>query len=251
MKVLLFLSIVILFLCSGINQDQPGATEIVKKADEKMRGEKSSESTMTMQIIRPSWTRSVSFKTWTLGTDYSLVLITAPAKEKGQAFLKRRNEMWNWNPQINRIIKLPPSMLAQGWMGSDFTNDDMLNQSSIVVDYTHAISGSESISGRDCFRISLIPKEDAPVVWGRVVLWISKSDYLQLKAEYYDEDDLLMKTETASDIKNLGGRMIPARFELVPADRKGNITVVTVDAVKFNVPIAESYFSQQNMQKIR
>jgi len=251
MKVLLFLSIVILFLCSGINQDQPGATEIVKKADEKMRGEKSSESTMTMQIIRPSWTRSVSFKTWTLGTDYSLVLITAPAKEKGQAFLKRRNEMWNWNPQINRIIKLPPSMLAQGWMGSDFTNDDMLNQSSIVVDYTHAISGSESISGRDCYRISLIPKEDAPVVWGRVVLWISKSDYLQLKAEYYDEDDLLMKTETASDIKNLGGRMIPARFELVPADRKGNITVVTVDAVKFNVPIAESYFSQQNMQKIR
>jgi len=251
MKVLLFLSIVILFLCSGINQDQPGATEIVKKADEKMRGEKSSESTMTMQIIRPSWTRSVSFKTWTLGTDYSLVLITAPAKEKGQAFLKRRNEMWNWNPQINRIIKLPPSMLAQGWMGSDFTNDDMLNQSSIVVDYTHAISGSESISGRDCYRIGLIPKEDAPVVWGRVVLWISKSDYLQLKAEYYDEDDLLIKTETASDIKNLGGRMIPARFELVPADRKGNITVVTVDAVKFNVPIAESYFSQQNMQKIR
>jgi len=251
MKVFLFLSIVILFLCSGINQDQPGATEIVKKADEKMRGEKSSESTMTMQIIRPSWTRSVSFKTWTLGTDYSLVLITAPAKEKGQAFLKRRNEMWNWNPQINRIIKLPPSMLAQGWMGSDFTNDDMLNQSSIVVDYTHAISGSESISGRDCYRISLIPKEDAPVVWGRVVLWISKSDYLQLKAEYYDEDDLLIKTETASDIKNLGGRMIPARFELVPAERKGNITVVTVDAVKFNVPITESYFSQQNMQKIR
>jgi len=230
---------------------QPSATEIVKKADEKMRGEKSSESTMTMNIIRPTWTRSVTFKTWTLGSDYSLVLITSPAKEKGQTFLKRKNEMWNWNPGINRIIKLPPSMLAQGWMGSDFTNDDILNQSSIVVDYTHSISGTENISGRECYKITLIPKEDAPVVWGRVMLWISKTDYLQLKAEFYDEDDFLVKTETASDIKNIGGRTIPARLELVPADKKGNVTVVTIDAILFNLPMSESYFSQQNMQKVR
>lgn len=236
--------------CSAV-VSQPSATDIVRKADEKMRGEKSSESTMTMQIVRPTWTRSISFKTWTLGTDYSLVLITAPAKEKGQTFLKRGNEMWSWNPQINRIIKLPPSMLAQGWMGSDFTNDDILNQSSIVVDYTHSFAGSETVSGRDCYKVNLVPKEDAPVVWGRVVLWISKSDFLLLKSEYYDEDDVLVKSETASDIKNMGGRTIPARYELVPADKKGNVTVITMDAVKFNVPLSESFFSQQNMQKVR
>jgi outer membrane lipoprotein-sorting protein len=242
---------VILLLLSTAVAAQPTATEIVKKADEKMRGEKSSESTMTMQIVRPTWTRSVSFRSWTLSTDYSLVLITAPAKEKGQAFLKRKNEMWNWNPSINRIIKLPPSMLAQGWMGSDFTNDDILNQSSVVVDYTHAISGNEKISGRDCYKITLTPKEDAPVVWGKVILWISKTDYLQLKADYYDEDEYLVKTETASEIKSMDGRVIATRFELIPADKAGNRTIVTIDAIKFNVPLAESFFSQQNLQKVR
>lgn len=230
---------------------QPTAYEIVKLADEKMRGEKSSESTMTMQVIRPGWTRTVGFKSWSLGTAFSMVLITAPAKEKGQSFLKRSNEMWNWNPSINRIIKLPPSMLAQGWMGSDFTNDDLLNQSSVVVDYTHTLSGNETVSGKDCYKIFLIPKEDAAVVWGRVVLWISKGDYLQLKAEYYDEDNYLVKTETASDIKIMDGRMIATRFDLVPADKPGNRTQLTLDAIRFNIPMSESFFSQQNMQKVR
>jgi len=242
---------VILLLFSITVIAQPTATEVVKKADEKMRGEKSSESTMTMQIVRPSWTRSVTFKSWTLGTDYSLVLITAPAKEKGQSFLKRKNEMWNWNPSINRIIKLPPSMLAQGWMGSDFTNDDILNQASVVVDYFHAFSGDEKISGSDCYKIKLTPKEDAPVVWAKVILWISKIDYLQLKAEYYDEDEYLVKTESASEIKSMDGRVIATRFELIPAEKAGNRTIVTMDAIKFNVTLAESFFSQQNLQKVR
>jgi outer membrane lipoprotein-sorting protein len=230
---------------------QPTATEIVKKADEKMRGEKSSENTMTMQIIRPAWTRSVTFKSWSLGTDFSMVLITAPAKEKGQAFLKRKNEMWNWNPTINRIIKLPPSMLAQGWMGSDFTNDDMLNQSSVVVDYTHVFSGRENILGKECYKITLTPREDAPVVWGQVILWISVTDFMELKAAYYDEDNMLVKTETATEIKTMDNRIIPTRYELVPADKKGNVTIVTLNTIKFNVPLAESFFSQQNLQKVR
>jgi outer membrane lipoprotein-sorting protein len=230
---------------------QPTATEIVKKADEKMRGEKSSESMLTMQIIRPTWTRSVTFKTWSLGTDYSMVLILEPAKEKGQSFLKRRNEMWSWNPAINRIIKLPPSMLAQGWMGSDYTNDDLLNQSSIVVDYTHSIVGNEILLNKDCYKINLVPKENAPVVWGKLILWISKEDFLQLKAEYYDEDGYLVKTETASEIRNMEGRIIPTRFVLVPAEKTGNRTLITLNAIKFNVSLAESFFSQQNLQKVR
>jgi outer membrane lipoprotein-sorting protein len=179
------------------------------------------------------------------------VLITAPAKEKGQSFLKRKNEMWSWNPAINRIIKLPPSMLAQGWMGSDFTNDDLLNQSSVVVDYTHVFSGNETISGRECHKITLTPKEDAPVVWGRMILWISKGDYLELKAEFYDEEGYLVKTETASEIKTMDGRVITTRFELIPADKPGNRTVLTLGTIRFNVPLEESFFSQQNLKNIR
>lgn len=227
------------------------AKEIVRKADAKMRGEKSSYSTMTMTIVRPTWERTVSFKNWTKGTEYSMALITAPAKEKGQAFLKREKEMWSWNPTINRMIKLPPSMLAQGWMGSDFTNDDLLNESSVVVDYTHNKLGEDVIAGRKCYKIELIPLEDAAVVWGKIYIWISVNEYLWMKAEYYDEDEYLIKTETAYDIKNMDGRIIPAKYELIPADKQGHKTVVVMDEIKFNIPVSDNFFSQQNMKKVR
>lgn len=227
------------------------ATEIVRRADAKLRGEKSSFSIMTMQIVRPSWERSISFKTWTKGTDLSLVLITSPKKESGQTFLKRQREMWNWNPTISRMIKLPPSMLSQGWMGSDFTNDDLLNQSSIVVDYTHKIIGEEKISGRDCYKIELLPKENAPVVWGKIITWISKSDDLQLKNEYYDEDGYLVKTEIANDIKSMDDRVIPTHYELIPADEPDQKTIVVMENIKFNIDLNDSFFSQQNMKRVR
>jgi outer membrane lipoprotein-sorting protein len=241
-----------LFLFMGISalfsQD---AREIIKKADEKMQGEETSYSTMTMKIIRPAWERDVTFKSWTKGRDYSLALVTAPPKESGQTFLKRENEMWNWNPTINRLIKLPPSMMSQGWMGSDFSNDDLLKESSIVVDYTHKITGSESIDGRDCYIIELLPHEDAAVVWGKIIKWISKEDFLQLKSKYYDEDDYLIKTETAYDIKTMDGRLIPTRFELIPEEEEGHKTVVILDEIQFNKPIDDSFFSQQNMKRVR
>jgi outer membrane lipoprotein-sorting protein len=122
MKRFTCISILLLFvlLIPVYGQD---AREIIKKADEKMQGEETSQSTMTMTIVRPTWQREVTFKSWTKGRDYSLALVTAPAKEAGQTFLKRETEMWNWNPTINRLIKLPPSMMSQGWMGSDFSND--------------------------------------------------------------------------------------------------------------------------------
>jgi len=227
------------------------AREIIKKADEKMQGEETSYSTMTMKIIRPAWERDVTFRSWTKGRDYSLALVTAPPKESGQTFLKRENEMWNWNPTINRLIKLPPSMMSQGWMGSDFSNDDLLKESSIVVDYTHKITGSESIDGRDCYIIELLPHEDAAVVWGKIIKWISKDDFLQLKSEYYDEDDYLIKTETAYDIKTMDGRLIPTRFELIPEEEEGHQTVVILDEIQFNKPIDDSFFSQQNMKRVR
>ncbi len=226
------------------------ATEIVKRADDKMRGEESGITEMSMRIIRPSWERTIEFKSWGKGTEKSLVLITAPAKEKGQTFLKLDREMWSWNPTISRTIKLPPSMLSQGWMGSDFTNDDLLNQRSIVVDYTHKIIGEEKLEDRECYMIELLPKEDAPVVWGKILFWITKTDDILLKSEYYDEDEYLVKTELGKNIKNMSGRIIPTVFELIPADEEDNKTVVTIKSIQFNVPMDDSFFSIQNMKRI-
>jgi outer membrane lipoprotein-sorting protein len=241
----------ICLLALSIPSHAQDAREIIKKADEKMQGEQTSQSTMTMTIVRPAWERVITFKSWTKGRDYTLALITAPAREKGQSFLKRENEMWNWNPTINRLIKLPPSMMSQGWMGSDFSNDDLLKESSIVVDYTHTVIGEEEIEGWECYKIELIPLEDAAVVWGKIYKWISKKEFLQMKSEYFDEDDYLIKTELAYDIKTMDGRVIPAKFELIPEDEEGHKTVVVMDEILFNKPISDGFFSQQNMKKVR
>lgn len=236
---------VLLALTCSYGQD---ASEIIKKADEKFQG-KSSYSEMKMTIVRPKWSRTINFKSCNLGNDYSMTLITDPAKEKGQTFLKREDNMWSWNPTISRLIKLPPAMMSQGWMGSDFSNDDLLNESSIVKDYTHKIIGSEVVSGLDCYKIELTPKEDAAVVWGKLIKWISKKDYLQLKTQYFDEDDYLVKTESASKIKLMSGREIPTYFLLEPADEPGNKTIVEMINVKYDIIVSESFFSQQNMKK--
>ena len=227
------------------------ATDIIKRADDKMRGEKSGYSVMSMKIVRPTWDRTITFKSWNLGTEHSLVYIMSPAKEKGQTFLKRNREMWNWNPQISRMIKLPTSMLSQGWMGSDFTNDDLLNQRSIVVDYTHSIVAEEEVEGELCYKILLDPKPDAPVVWGKMYMWISKKHIINLKTEYFDEDDYLVKTELGYDLKDFDGRYLPAIFEIIPADEEGKKTIVTVTEMKFNIDVKESFFSQQNMKRVR
>ncbi|MDD4033648.1 MAG: outer membrane lipoprotein-sorting protein, partial [Bacteroidales bacterium] len=165
-KVLIAVSLIFISL-SGFSQETD-IREIVRKSDEKFRG-KSSTGTFSMTIQRPSWSRTLSMKSWNLGTEYSLIYVTAPAKEKGQVFLKRNNEMWNWVPSIERMIKIPPSMMMQSWMGSDFTNDDLVKESSIVNDYTHKLIGEETIEGYTCYKIKLIPLEEAPVVWGKVL----------------------------------------------------------------------------------
>jgi outer membrane lipoprotein-sorting protein len=250
-KILFVAGIMLAVAVASLQAQALTAKEIVKKADAKMRGEKSSYSTMTMTIVRPTWQRKIGFKNWTKGTEYSLALITEPAKERGQTYLKRENEMWSWNPTINRMIKLPPSMLSQGWMGSDYSNDDLLNESSVVVDYTHRILGQEDVAGRKCYKIELIPLKDAAVVWGKIYVWISVNDYLWMKAEYYDEDDYLIKTELAYDIKNMDGRVIPTKYELIPADKQGHKTIIVMDEIKFNIAVSDNFFSQQNMKKVR
>lgn len=244
----------LVLLCAGftnLNAQTLTASDVIKKADEKFNGEKSSLMVMTMTIVRPTWQRTIEFRNWALGRDYALTLITAPAKDAGQTFLKRATEMWSWNPSINRLIKLPPSMMSQGWMGSDYTNDDILKESSVVNDYVHSFEGDENTGGRDCYKIRMVAKDDAAVIWGRQIRWIDKKEFLVMKAELYDEDDILVRTETGSDIKMMDGRTIQTRIELVPAEEPGNKTVVTIKEIKFNIPLQESFFSQQNMKNIR
>jgi len=248
-------STIILYLLLGsslmIAAQDLSPTEIIRKADEKFNGEKTSTSIMAMTIVRPTWERTIEFKNWTSGKEYALTLITAPAKEKGQSFLKRQNEMWSWNPTISRLIKLPPSMMSQGWMGSDYTNDDILKESSVVNDYNHMIVGEEEYEGRLCYKIKMVAKEDAAVIWGHQVRWIDKKDFLFLKSELYDQDGYLVRTELGSEIKPMDGRLIPTRIELIPAEEENQKTIIEIKEIQFNEAMEDAFFSQQNMKRIR
>jgi outer membrane lipoprotein-sorting protein len=247
------LILILLFIAPALSIVAQDLTpkEIVRKADEKFNGEKTSTSMMAMTIVRPTWERTIELTNWTSGRDFALTLITAPAKDKGQTFLKRQNEMWSWNPTISRLIKLPPSMMSQGWMGSDYTNDDILKESSVVNDYDHQIIGEEEVDGRLCYKIKLVAKEDAAVIWGHQIRWIDKKDFLFLKSELYDEDAYLVRTETGSEIKTMDGRLIPTRIEMIPAEEEGHKTIIEIKETRFNAPIKESFFSQQNMKRVR
>ncbi len=246
---LLILSIVVFSLGSEKTKAQ-SAKEIVTKAEDNIRG-LSSVMEMTIEIIRPTWSRSMSIKSWTKGEQYSLAEITAPAKDAGTVFLKRVKEIWNWLPTIERVVKLPPSMMAQSWMGTDFTNDDLVKASSRINDYTHKILGDSVIEGRNCWKIEMIPLPEAAVIWGKVYMWIDQKDYLELRLEFYDEDGRLVNILQCSDIRNMGGRTIPAKMEMIPAEKKGQETVIKYKSARFNQPISEDFFTTENMKKAR
>jgi outer membrane lipoprotein-sorting protein len=253
MKTKLALIVCFLLLISNghkLYSQELTSKEIIKKADDKGRG-LTSQGIMTLTIVRPDWSRSVTMKSWSKGTEYSLIYITAPAKEKGQVFLKRQKDMWNWVPSIERMIKIPPSMMMQSWMGSDFTNDDLVKESSIVVDYNQKLLGKETVRGMECYKIELIPLQDAAVTWGKVITWITVNGFNQWKAEYYDEDTELVNRMNAYDIKKMGDREIPTRLEIEPVNKKGNKTILQINNSVFNQPIADSFFSQQNMKRIK
>ncbi|MDX1479995.1 MAG: outer membrane lipoprotein-sorting protein [Saprospiraceae bacterium] len=234
----------------GSAYSQQSAQQILQRSLDLVNGN-SNTATLKMSIIRPSWQRDIEIKTWSLGTEYSLILITSPARDRGTAFLKRDNELWNWQPRIERTIKLPPSMMLQSWMGSDFTNDDLVKQSSIVDDYEHRILGEESIDGRLCYKIELVPLPDAPVVWGKILTWIEKDAYLTLKNEFYDEDGYIVNTMYGKQVKEMDGRLIPTVLEVVPAGEDAQETVIEYLDIDFDVDIPESFFSVQNMKRVK
>ena len=243
-----YLLIIPLLIVTSINAQT--AKEIVEKADELMRAN-SSYSEIEMTIQKPDWSRTMGMKVWALEPDYAIIYITEPARDKGTVTLKRFNEVWNWLPSAQKVIKIPPSMMLQSWMGSDFTNDDLVRASSIVKDYTHELIGEEKINGYDCYKIKLIPKPEAGVVWGKIISWISKEKYLQVKTDYYDEEDTLIKSFLGTEEQKMDGRDIFAHWEMIPYNEPGNKTILDYKEIKFNIKIEESYFSEQNMKRVR
>jgi len=249
-KILMMLYLIFIVLFQVTNLSAESAKEIVQKANELIRAN-SSYSEVTMKIVKPDWSRELGMKIWSLEPDYSLVLITSPAKDKGTVFLKREKEVWNWIPTISKVIKIPPSMMLQSWMGSDFNNDDLVRQSSIVKDYEHEIIAEENYDGFDCYKIQLNPKPEAGVVWGKIVTWISKKGYLQLRADYYDEDEFLIKSMIGSNVQIMGSRTIPTHWEMIPQDKPGQKTVMDYKDIEFNIKTDASFYSQKNMKRVR
>jgi outer membrane lipoprotein-sorting protein len=238
----------VLFLSLNLSAQEP--KEIIRRMEDNMRGA-SSYSEMTMQTIRPRFTREVTMKSWALGDDYSLVLITAPARDAGTAFLKRKNEIWNYVPNIDRTVKMPPSMMAQSWMGSDFTNDDMVRGSSTVDDFNHRLLGKETVDGTEAYKIEMIPLPDTPVAFDKIIYWISTGAYLPVRIQNYDERGEMVSTINFKEVKNLSGRSLPTVMEMIPGDKPGHKTIVITHKIDFGVNLNQGFFSQQNMRNVR
>lgn len=236
-------------LVAGSAQSQD-AREIIRQMEHNLHGD-ASVNEMSMQVVRPRYTREVTMRSWSLGDDYSLIYVTAPARDAGTAFLKRGNEIWNYQPNIDRTIKMPPSMLSQSWMGSDFTNDDLVNASSFTNDFSHEHTGTEIIDGHECYVIEMKPNPDNPIVYEKVIYWVSKEYYLPVRTENYDEYDDLVSTVHFREIKNMGGKYIHTIMEMIPADRDNQKTVITTHSANFGVDIKQDFFSTRNLTNIR
>lgn len=236
-----------LFFSKGLYAQN--ATEIVRRADEKMRGE-TLQAEMIIRTVRPTWTREMAVKAWTKGSSFSMILIQSPKKDEGTAFLKRGKEVWNWLPTLERTIKLPPSMMAQSWMGTDFSNDDLVKESSVLNDYTHQLLSDTAVGGRMCYTILLLPKPDAAVVWGKIIVCIDKQDFVELHTRFYDEDNILINTMNGFDLKEMDMRMLPTRFEMVPADKPNHKTELIYKQLRYNQPIDNTFFTLEQMKNL-
>jgi outer membrane lipoprotein-sorting protein len=198
---------------------------------------------MDMKITRPAWNRSISIKAWTKGQKNSIFTVVAPPKDEGNGTLKRGQEMWTYNPKVNRVIKLPPSMMSQSWMGSDFSNDDLAKSDSIVDDYTHKLTGTETHEGKEVYVIESTPKPAAAVVWGMQKLKIRQDNILLLE-EYYDEERKLVKALEGSQIQTMGGKLFPKVWKMSRGSESGEHTTVTYREVRFDVEIPDRLFRE-------
>jgi len=236
--------VVLLFFSFSFLNAQITADEIMKRVDENMRG-KNVYMQMSMSITTHGHTRTMKMQTWAEGNKKSFVKTIYPPKDRGITFLSLDNQMWQYVPKIERIIKIPPSMMLQNWMGSDITNDDMVKQSSIVDDYDAKLLKYE----KNIATIELIPKEDAAVVWGKIISKIDTSNFTGMKDVFYDEDGLEIRTFTYEKVKKFGKYYTPTYWKIQPSDKKGNFTEIIIEDVKYDSEISEQYFKKSALKR--
>lgn len=222
--------------------------DIVDRVDRLLRGT-SSRGTLTMQITTRQWSRSLDMQIWSLGNDYALIRVTSPAKEAGTATLKVKNDVWNYLPRVDRTIRIPPSLMAGAWMGSHFTNDDLVKESRLVDDYDIALAFSGDRDGVPVWEFTLTPKPNVAVVWGKITMQVRQADLMPVWERYYDDAGKLARTITFSDFKVMGGRKVPATLTVTPADTPDEHTVLTYHALQFDVGLQPDFFSLQNLKR--
>ena len=246
-----WLSFLSLFLLIGLGADAKAqdAQTLVEDSFNYMRG-KTSISTVVMTIHRPDWQRTMTIKVWTKGQEDSIFRIIAPARDSGNGTLKKGREMWMYNPKINRVIKIPPSMMSQAWMGSDFSNDDLSKTESLINDYTHTVIGTETHEGKKVYIIKSMPKPEAPVVWGMQKLKI-REDHIFLVQGFYDEDLQLVKIMTTLQIQMLGGKLFPKVWKMQKADVKDEYTVLEYKELVFDKNLPNSKFTLSSLKTFR
>ncbi len=231
-------------------QAQTDPLEIMNRVQDLYRGE-SSHGVATMEVVTEHWSREITMELWSLGEDYSLVRIQAPAKEAGTATLMAHDDIWNYLPKVDRTIKVPASMMGGSWMGSHFTNDDLLQESRLVEDYDVVLTFEGERDGASVWDITLTPKSEAAVVWGRVEYTVRQSDFNPVRVFYYDEDGERARSLEWSEYVNIGGRVMPKLMNMRPADKPGERTTMRYDELEFDVDIDESFFSLRTLQSRR
>jgi outer membrane lipoprotein-sorting protein len=225
------------------------AAEIVRASIDNWRG-KSSYGEMTMTIHRPTWERTMSMRAWTQGSKKTLVRVTAPKKDAGNGTLMVDNNMWSYAPKVNRVIKVPSSMMGQSWMGSDFSNKDVSRADTIVDEYDHTLLGKEEHEGHTVYVIESVPHEEAAVVWGKEVLRIRDDDVL-VSQEFYDQDGVLAKVLESLEVGEMGGRTIAIRQRMAKTDSEDEWTEFRIDSVEFDIAISDNLFTRSNLQNPR
>jgi outer membrane lipoprotein-sorting protein len=225
------------------------AAELIKAAIEYWR-DVSSYAEFEMKIHRPDWQRSMVMKVWTRGNKESLVRVVAPAKDAGNGTLLLDNDMWSYNPKINRVIKIPSSMMGQSWMGSDFSNNDLAKADDLIEQYTHKLLATETHNGHKLYVIESIPHETAPVVWGREVVKV-RDDYILMEHAFYDQSNVLVKRLVTTELKVMGGKMVAARERMQKLDKPGEWTEIITRDAKFGIQLPAGMFTLANLRNPR
>lgn len=243
-------------LASGAAGAEMTATDIIDRANKVLRGE-SSRAALTMTIVTPSWKRSLDIEAWTEGRQKALILIHAPPKDKGNTTLRRHAEMWLWMPKVERVMKIPPTMMHSSWQGSDFTYDDIVKADSVVKDYTHKIASRRPKGGYEEVVIEAVPKPEAPVVWGKVLMTCGvypDGGVVPIREEDFSERGQKVRTIELSEVKETGKtdgapRRVPMRLVCRPQMKPGQRTEILYKAIDFDLELADSFFSLSRLQR--